>query len=478
MPLILGTNSIKATGFDVDNSVRLDNNAYFSRTFDETGAGAGGGTYKWTLSIWFKRSLIDGNEHVLMSRYVNANKYVTIKINGNNKIEYRVYNFANQCRMTTTAVFRDIAAWTHFVIAQDTSDGTAGDRTKFFINGSRVTAFDTQTNFNQNVGGDFNTAAAHQLGAYNGGDEFQGYFAQVCFVDNAQYDADQFGEFDSDSPTIWKPKDVSGLSTGASSFFLDFADSGDLGDDESGNTNDWTENNIDATDQSIDTCTNNFCVMNALENYYQAATLTDGNLKLLTATSSNVAPSLATVGLTAGKWYYEAKYVSDSLAASSGAVGIVGTQILGATNSGMLETAQKYGLYLNDGDIWYNNSKVQELGAHIDHTATIGIALDFDNNRITFSVDGGWGDGSGNWDESSPHTYYTVAAPSAVDFGAYFPAFGDWSSGSIGYEINFGSPIYSISSGNQDANGYGNFEYAVPSGYFSICTKNLAEYGG
>ena len=121
---------------------------------------------------------------------------------------------------------------------------------------------------------------------------------------------------------------------------------------------------------------------------------------------------------------------------------------------------------------------MQELGSHIDHTATIGVALDFDNNRITFSVDGGWGDGSGNWDESSPHTYYTVAAPSAVDFGAYFPAFGDWSSGSIGYEINFGSPIYSISSGNQDANGYGNFEYAVPSGYFSICTKNLAEYGG
>ena len=80
-------------------------------------------------------------------------------------------------------------------------------------------------------------------------------------------------------------------------------------------------------------------------------------------------------------------------------------------------------------------------------------------------------------DEASPNNYLSITDPASVALGAYFPAHGDWSSGTIGWEVNFGNPVHSISSGNADANGYGNFEYAVPSSYYSLCSKNLAEFG-
>ena len=107
---------------------------------------------------------------------------------------------------------------------------------------------------------------------------------------------------------------------------------------------------------------------------------------------------------------------------------------------------------------------------------TIGIALDIDNNRVYFSKNGQWTDGSGNWDESNPTGYVTIQSTHGE--GTYMFAVGDSSSANnVTWAANFGSPPYSISSGNSDANGYGNFEYTVPSGYYALNTKNLAEFG-
>ena len=479
MPLILGTNSIKASGYDVANSARfgnIDGAGTANDTLTRTPSGASN-RKTFTISFWMKRSELQTGDTLQQVIGQQATGYFRLTLGSNEQGDIFRFYGGDGFEFRSKIFVRDVAAWYHVVLAMDTTQGTEANRAKLYVNGVQQTEFYTANYPGQNVDQAWNIASEHRIGSgTSAGGGFAGYLCEVINIDGAALDPTSFGEVDSDSG-IWKPKDVSGLTFGTNGFYLDFADSGDLGDDESGNGNDFAETGLDATHQSTDTCTNNFCVMNSLENYYQAATLTEGNLKLLTATTSNTAPSLATFALTKGKWYYEAKYVSDSLAVSSGAIGIVGTQVLGASNSAMLETAQKYGLYLNDGNIWHNNSKVQDLGSHIDHTATIGISLDFDNNRITFSKNGGWGDGSGNWDEAAPNTFYTVAAPSAVDFKAYFPAFGDWSSGSIGYEINFGAPMYAISSSNSDADGFGNFEYPVPSGHFAICTKNLAEYG-
>ena len=132
MSIIIPANSAVGGGFEVANGIRLDNNAYLNRTFSEAGASGGGGTFKWTLSFWLKRSILS-TQQTIMSRYVNANKYVKILINNANQLEYAVYNSAYQARYETSALFRDTSAWSHIVIAQDSTQGTAADRVKFFI---------------------------------------------------------------------------------------------------------------------------------------------------------------------------------------------------------------------------------------------------------------------------------------------------------------------------------------------------------
>jgi len=460
MSIIIPANSAVAGGFDVANSCNFEEGSLHKSVSSPSTT--------FTISIWVKLTNQYVGSSSIGQRYFwsggdNSGASGAKWNDGNTGILDFYNEGTGHVNDGTGRNYRDPSAWYHWVWKNSGGTGT------LYVNGVQQGSTFSMGPLIGSGGGN-----VINIGRYGAATTYAPMtMAEFVYLDGTGATPSSFGETDEDTG-IWKPKSVSGLTFGTNGFYLDFQDSSNLGNDANGGT-DLTKTGTLV--QQTDTCTNNFCTMNPLENYYQAATLTEGNLKLLTATSSNTAPSLATFALTKGKWYYEAKYVSDSLAASSGAVGIVGTQILGATNSAMLETAQKYGLYLNDGNIWHNNSKVQDLGSHIDHTATIGISLDFDNNRITFSKDGGWGDGSGNWDEAAPNTFYTVAAPSTVDFGAYFPAFGDWSSGSIGYEINFGCPMYAISSSNSDADGFGNFEYAVPSGHFAICTKNLAEYG-
>ena len=481
MSIIIPANSAVAGGYDVANGIRLDNNAYLSRTFSEAGAGGGGGTFKWTLSLWFKRSLIDGNEHVLMSRYVNSGKYVTIKINGNNKIEYRVYNGGDQCRMTTSAVLRDPSAWMHFVIAQDTTLGTAGNRVKFFIGGSRVTAFDTNTEFSQNVGGDFNTASPHQIGAYNGADEFQGYMGQICFVDNVQYDADQFGEFDEDSG-IWKPIDVSGLSTGATSFFLAFEDSSALGTDSSGDSNNFSLNNIAATDQTTDTCTNNFATLNSVDNYYPRATLSEGNLLQVSDTyagtnTGEVAPNTSTIGVSNGKWYAEMKYVSTAQH-SYGRPGITSNQNGPGNGTSVLGSIPgSWGMFLASGSLYNGNGDTStSYGSEVNVGDIVGMYMDLDNNKLYYADNGTLVSSTG----------ISITAAASTNLGAYFFGNSDESRNTATFGWNFGGcSAFTVSSGNTDVNGYGNFEYDPSSGTFdgaskdflAVCTKNLAEHG-
>ena len=483
MPIIIPANSAVAGGFDVANSIRLDNNAYLNRTFSETGAGAGGGTFKWTLSLWFKRSALT-DEHVIMSRYVNSGKYVVIKINGNNKLEYRVYNGGDQARYTMTAVLRDSSAWMHFVIAQDSTLSTAGDRVKFFINGSRVTAFDTQTIIGQNVGGDFNTASPHQIGAFNGGDEFQGYMSQICFVDNVQYDADKFGEFDEDSG-IWTPIDVSDLSTGATSFLLVFKDSSALGTDSSGDNNNFSVNNITAIDQVTDTCTNNFATGNPLDNFYANAVFAEGNTKI-TTNSSAEAMNTGTIALSGGRWYYEIDIIDRG---STAQVGFTphGSRVLSGVSGKAGDVTPFTQAYMNTGKVQTGNGSggQTDLATLSSYTTgnIIGVYLDLVDFKSYWSKDGVL---------QNSGTGLNITALNANSHGVgggtgvYIPYVGDNSSGTPAvFELNFGNPFQSQSSSVTDDNGFGKFEYSpnitgdgTAKSFFAICTKNLASTGG
>jgi len=473
--IILGTNSIKDTGFNVANSARFDGTtAYLNRT-----PGSASNRKTFTFSTWIKRSGISGvstHQDIFSSDAGDDESYIHF-VSDNLKI-YSTLPAGTAaagdpaCVLITNQVFRDFSAWMHIVVAVDTTQGTAANRAKLYINGTQVTSFSTETYPDQNYLFATNAAVPHMIGRRPAGSKFlPGYLAETVLVDGSQLAPTSFGEFDEDSG-IWKPIDVSGLTFGTNGFYLDYEDSGDLGDDESGNGNDFTENNLAAVDQSIDTCTNNFSTLNPLIS--SNASFLEGNLRCNFASSGEYG-SDSSIGITSGKWYAEFKFTaganhylilgvndqngqnersrSDGSAGKGGATGTIGYRC-------------------SDGKYRVNNSHTSYGGSGGDGNI-FSIAIDKDNGKVYFAVDGTYGN-SGN-----PATNSNGIDVSSVLTGDtwFFNVGNDTGASETQVEANFGSPSYSESGGETDGAGFGNFAHAVPSGYFSLCTKNLAEYG-
>jgi hypothetical protein len=275
--LIPGTNSIKDTGYDVANSLRFDDGSddYLSRSISSTG-----NRRTWTWSGWVKRSNTTQQYQNMMSMGSN-----NIRINFSNQNIW-VYDYNGSgfdFYLVTNALFRDVSAWMHIVVAVDTTQGTASNRVKLYINGVQETSFSTETYPSQNHDTEANTSGQNNVigtaGDSLGNNGFHGYMAEIVLIDGQALDPTSFGEFDEDSPNIWKPKNVSGLTFGTNGFYLDFEDSSALGNDAAGSNN-FTVNNLTAIDQSTDTCTNNFATANPLANIHGAATFSEGNLKV------------------------------------------------------------------------------------------------------------------------------------------------------------------------------------------------------
>ena len=210
--------------------------------------------------------------------------------------------------------------------------------------------------------------------------------------------------------------------------------------------------------------------MNPLDNYYASTTFSEGNLKLVTPNPSGWnATNTATMGVSSGKWYWELLISTDNDVALYGIKSGVAT---GEANYLTETTANGdlgYGIVTTSGNMGYPNGQSESYGATIDAGDIMMFALDMDNLKFYFGKGGTWGN-SGN--PATGSNGYTITAPPS---GLYFPAGANFVSETVSY--NFGSPPFAISSGNTDANDYGNFEYAVPSGYYSLNTKNLAEFG-
>jgi hypothetical protein len=285
--------------------------------------------------------------------------------------------------------------------------------------------------------------------------------AEAVLIDGSQLAADQFGEFDEDSG-IWKPIDVSGLTFGTNGFYLEFKQSGTsqnssgLGADTSGNDNHFAVTNLTAVDQSIDTCTNNFATLNPLIEFYPSytSTFSEGNLDI---TRSDNGGGLATIMPTKGKWYAEFKFIT--VGSGTNAIGVLPYDKI---TDNEFNVENKGVAYLSNGQKKVDNS-ASSYGNTYGANDIISIAINLDDGEAVFYKNG-TAQNSGN--AISGFTNAGVMAISCKGGGSTWK----WSS-------NFGSPFFAISSGNTDANGFGNFEYAVPSGYFALCTKNLAEYG-
>jgi len=451
------------TPYEVANSIRFndDDDARLSKTL-----GTATNRDKYTLSVWVKRSTLGANSSIFTCYGNASNQKGTIRFDSTDKISAYLLYDGGWHYVTTSAVFRDVSAWYHIVVAVDTTQSTDTNRIKLYVNGSLAT-IGASTYPSQNEDTWFNAATEHQIGSLiDETEDFDGYMAEFVFIDGQALDPTSFGEFDSDSPNIWKPIDVSSLTFGNNGFYLDFEDSGDLGDDESGNGNDFAETNLAATDQSTDTCTNNFATLNPLV-IGNSPTLAEGNLKF-SSSDANWRASASTIGFTQGKWYAEFKldsandYVNTGIATMS--------HFQQTTNVKIGYTSTSYGYDANNGS-YYVGDSATSYGASLSSGDILGVALDLDNNKLYFSKNGTF-QNSGDPTSGSTGTG-AISITSGLE---YFIATSAYGSGK-GASANFGSPSFSISSGNADANGHGNFEYSVPSGYFSLCTKNLAEFG-
>ena len=468
MPLILGAQSAVATGFAVDNSCRFNaaDNTYMHRTQ------TAGDQKTWTLSYWVKRSDVDAQQCCVSIE--DGAAYVLWKFNTSEFFEWRGETGA--ARFITDAKYQDPTAWFHVVTKCDTTESVEANRFKIWINGTQVTSFGTETypalnsdTYVNKSGGVLRIGTDEVLTS-----DYSGYLAEVVLTDGTAYDASSFGEFDEDSPTIWKPIDVSGLSFGTNGFYLDFEDSSDFGSDVSGQGNDLTDVNLAAADQGTDTPTNNFCTMNPLENFLPAATFSEGNNTVLSNSGAVYAPNLSTIGVTAGKWYWEVKPTTGS---TDYMIGVSGTQT----------TAAGYELGHNPNDYGYAGASgiVRSNDANVAYGDTyttndiMGVALDLTNNKLYWAKNSVWQNSGVPTSGATGTGAISITAVGSIGLGAYFPAVTYWTSSAGTFALNFGGcSAFDVTSGNADGNGYGNFEYEPPSGYLAICTKNLGSDGG
>ena len=452
------------------NSCRFDDGSddYLSKTF-----GSSGNRKTWSFSTWVKRTrLANGNMNIIGTDYTSlAEAYLIFR--PGERLMYQQYESGgagNLYTLETNMTFKDTSAFYHILLVWDTTQSTSSDRIKMYINGSQITSFNSSTYPTQNLDGVWNSNRVHYVGddAIDG-TNFDGYLAETIFVDGQALTPTSFGATNPVT-NIWEPIAYTGT-YGTNGFKLDYSDSSNLGDDTSGNGNDFAVNNLTSIDQSTDTPSNNFAIGNILDNGAdKSPVFSNGNI------SYSVGSAVwrfvtSTIGVSSGKWYMEQKIGSYAFAGVTDLYHITANSYADS-DSFVGSEALSVGYYSQDGNKYTSNS-ASSYGNTFTTNDIIGTALDMDNGYVYFSKNGTF-QNSGDPTSGSTGTG-GIALPTSSNSTGTFLFMPSLYNGTM--DVNYGSPAYSISSGNSDANGHGNFEYAVPSGYFALCTKNLAEFG-
>ena len=456
-----------STGYEVANSVKNepDNGERFDTGDKFTNYSS---VRKFTVSGWFKRTEITVQSLIWFN--VSTATSVQLEFDSADKLGFILQdNVGNgvESYSKTSAVFRDTSAWYHVVLAVDTTDGTAADRTKIYVNGVNQTLVQGNGSYDtfpaQNY--DCPLQTRHYLLGYDGGNNgFRGYAAEYYFLDGITASPTDFGEFDEDSG-IWKPIEYTG-GFGNEGYYLDFEDASALGKDvSSNNQGNFSHYGGSAADQSTDTPTNNFCTLNPLmTNTGNFLAITEGGTRA-TNTVTSYKTAASTIGLSSGKWYWEVKLTNMNTITA-----------MGVTMPYYWDTDFSFGgcVYYGQPAQRYNNSSASFYGATYATGDIIGFALDMDATTPTMTCYKN-GVSQGNlFSGLSINGAGAAFLPPKEDF--YFAKLVAYNTNV--FDCNFGGyTAFTISSAASDDNGYGTFEYAPPSGYYAICTKNLAEFG-
>jgi hypothetical protein len=428
-----------------------------------TPSGAGS-TTKWTTSFWVKRGTL-GSTQELVANWSSGTDNTTVRFLSGDTLDIVDYQSSSVVmKRVTNRVFRDTNAWYHIVVNIDTTQATANDRTKLYVNGVQETSFSTTTNYSLNADQKWNTTYVHNIGQSGApAGYFDGSMAHVHMADGTAYDASTFGETDA-TTGIWKPKTAPSVTYGTNGFFLKFENSGAFGTDSSGNGNNFTVNGT--MTQTIDTPSNVFATYNPLGNTFPADTFSNGNTTQTTSVA-NYSYNTSTLGASSGKYYCEIKNVNNN----NNTIGIVDRPSTSATDE-LTGTTYGWGYY-NNGQV-YNNGSVAATYSSQSAGDIIGIAMDLDNNKLYFSKNGTW---QGSSDPSAGTGGISITDPESNRSGFYFFASGNAAPSTSGInQANFGNGYFgttAVSSAQNPDDGIGIFEFSPPTGYKALCTKSI-----
>jgi len=366
-----------------------DDSAYLNKT-----PSSAGNRRTFTFSCWFKRGNITGANQPLFS--AGSDDFImflsddTLSTNSDGTSNFRI---------TTNRVFKDTNSWHNVVVAWDTTNATAGDRIKMYVDGVEITSFGTDTNPSENYETNFGNATEHNIGKLVGASQFfDGYLAEVVYIDGTALTPSSFGQIDT-STNRWVAKDVSGLTFGTNGFYLDMeiapGTGNGPGNDVSGNDNDYTVNSFAATDQSNDTPSNNLPVWDGLDTVGSATpTLTEGNLRF---TGADNGGRVLTFPFTRGKWYWEVDVVDAGASFYIGFATPAGIAFSSATpwnnNAGSFIAAPTAGHFLGTNGSGTTNL-VSNFTAYIGDGDRLAVAFDADNKFAYFGEVGSGGSGS------------------------------------------------------------------------------------
>ena len=450
-------------------------NSYLSRS--ESSAGS---STKGTLSAWLKRSKITSEYPRIFSSYIdNSNHW---KVYFDNTDRLNVYGEAGGSltnQVITTRKFKDTDAFYHIVVAVDSTQGSSSDRVKVYVNGVQETAFDTATYPSSSANMKFNGGSGNTdtIGKKEGAssDYFNGYMSHVSWVDGAALAPTSFGSTDATSG-MWKFKAPSGITWGTNGVHLKFENSGSLGLDSSGETNNFTVNG--SLKQSIDTPSNNFITMNVLDNQNQASTFTMANTKIEWNTSNKT--NFGAWSMNKGKWYWELKYADNT-----GGANLMTGIVRDPTGIGSRDPSDwpghdnnGFSYYAANGSKYYNGSG-SSYGNSFTTNDIVGVAFNADTRTLWFSK-------NGTWQNSATISEIAAGTTTNSAWTGIGSASNEWFPATSGYdgnkaEFNFGNGYFSttpVSSAGTSSTGDDSvWEYDCPTGFYGLNTKNLNTYG-
>jgi len=448
--------STASSGYQISRSLRFNSadSAYLGRT-----PASAGNRKTWTWSVWIKRGKLvaDADWRLLESR-PDAGTYLIFDIPNTGSATYpntlRIIDNTGT-NVQTAPIYRDPSAWYHIVLSVDTTQATASNRLKIYVNNVQVTSFVSSTYPTQNQDTQINTTNEQAIGRDplgGGSSYYDGLMTETYLIDGQQLTPSSFGETNAQTG-VWQPKAYSG-SYGTNGFYLNFSDNSNttaatLGKDYSGNGNNWTPNNFSVTagagnDSLVDSPTSygtdtgvggevrgNYATLNPLAKTASGLTLTNGNLDGAITTAIGTFIAYATIGMSSGKWYWEVTCVTGGNA-----------YMIGIGKDGGLfdwQTTNGYSYFASNGNK-YNNSAGSAYGATFTNGDVIGVALDMDAGTLAFYKNG-----------TSQGTAFSSLT------GTYFPC--------LQNAGNLCTQTYNF--------GQRPFAYTAPSGFKALCTQNL-----